>query len=135
MALSIMPQAPQVTGEIKIRDFSDQLSDATKSNATAVQNAFKFGTNVHDYAVSRGQGKLLEDENERIRILQENIANDEVLLSRLEQDLVQLIDGNDVELRKGQQMMSQNRVPTLQRSMDLLDKADKGFWNFRTEDQ
>ena len=96
---------------------------------------FKLGTNVHDYAVSRGQGKLLEDENERVRILQENIANDEILLSKLEQELVQLLDGNDVELRKGQQMMQQNRVPTLQRSMDLLDKADKGFWNFRTEGQ
>ena len=109
MALSIMPQAPQVTGAIQIRDFAPQLSDATKSNATAVQNAFKFGTNVHDYAVSRGQGKLLEDENERLRILQENIANDEVLLSKLEQDLVQLIDGKDVE--------------------------NKSFWNFRSEDK
>ena len=133
MALSIMPQAPQVTGAIQIRDFVPQLNDATKSNATAAQNAFKLGTNVHDYAVSRGQGKLLEEENERLRILQENIANDEVLLEKLQRDLVQLIDGKDVELRKGQQMMSQNRVPTLQRSMDLLEKTDenKGFWNFR----
>lgn len=131
MALSIMPTAPATTGAIQIRDFAPQLSDATKSNATAVQNAFKFGTNIHDYAVSRGQGKLLGAENERVRILQENIANDEVLLEKLQQELVQLIDGNDVELRKGQQMMSQNRVPTLQRSMNLLEKTDKDFWNFR----
>ena len=134
MALT-MPQAPQVTGEIQIRDFVPQLNDSIESNATAVQNAFKFGTNVHDYAVSRGQGKLLEEENERIRILQENIANDSVLLEKLQQELVQLIDGKNVEIRSGEQMMSQNRVPTLQRSMDLLDKADKGFWNFRTEDK
>lgn len=137
MSLSIMPQAPQVTGEVKIRDFVPQLNDSSKSNATAVQNAFKLGTNIHDYAVSRGQGKLLDEENKRVRLLQENIANDEVLLSKLQQELVQLIDGNDVELRKGQQMMQQNRVPTLQRSMDLLEKTDenKGFWNFRTEGQ
>lgn len=110
MALTIMPQAPQVTGVTQIRDFAPQLSDATKSNATAVQNALKLGTNIHDYAISRGQGKLLEEEeNERVRILQENIANDEILLSKLEQELVQLTDGKDVE--------------------------NKSFWNFRTEGQ
>ena len=129
MSLSIMPQAPATAGTIQIRDFVPQLNDSSKSNATAVQNAFKFGTNVHDYAVSRGQGKLLEDENERIRILQDNIANDEVLLSKLEQELVQLIDG--------QQMSSRNIPPNLHLSMNLLESIDtqrmndKGFWNFR----
>lgn len=136
MALTFLPTAPTTTGVTQVRDFSPQLSDATKANAAAVQNAFKFGTNVHDYMVSREQGKLLEDENDRQRRLQENIANDELLLIKLIDDLAELKNNDDgsYQLRKGAQLLPQNTAPTTKRAFDLLASTDKVIespFNFR----
>lgn len=137
MALNFLPQAPTTTGVTQVRDFAPQLSDATKANAAAVQNAFKFGTNVHDYMVSREQGKLLEDENDRQRRLQENIANDNLLLDKLEKELDELKNNDDgsYQLRKGAQMLPQNTAPTTKRAFDILASTDNVIespWRFRT---
>lgn len=133
MALTILPQAPITTGVTQVRDFVPQLNEATKSNATAVQNAFKLGTNIHDYMVSREQGKLLKEENDRQRRLQQNIANDKVLLANLERELAELKAGKNVEIRSGEQIMPQNVTPTMQSYIDNLKKTDenKSFWNFK----
>lgn len=133
MQLTNMPQAPSVTGVYQVRDFVPQLTEASKSAASALQNAFKFGTQVHDYAIQRDQEKVLRKENDRQTKLKENIANDTVLLAKLEKELEQLKAGNDVELRQGAQLMQQNNVPEMQKYLDMLNKTDenKSFWNFK----
>lgn len=133
MALNVLPQAPTVSGVYQVRDFVPQLSEASKSAASALQNAFKFGTQVHDYKIQRDQEKLLSKENDRQTLLKENIQNDEILLAKLEKELADLKAGKDVELRSGEQMMPQNLTPTMQSYMDNLKKTDanNSFWNFK----
>ena len=133
MALTNMPQAPTVTGIYTVRDFVPQLDAATKSTTDALKNAFKFGTQVHDYAIQRDQEKVLRKENDRQTRLKENIENDKVLLANLEKQLDDLKAGNDVELRQGAQLMQQNNVPEMQKYLDALNKTDenKSFWNFK----
>ena len=131
--LTVMPQAPSVTGVYQVKDFVPQLNEATKSTTAALQNAFKFGTRVHDYAIQRDQEKLLSKENDRQTLLKENIANDKVLLAKLEKELEELKAGKDVEIRSGEQMLQQNNVPAMQKYLDALHKTDenKSFWNFK----
>ena len=132
MALSVLPQAPTVTGVYQVRDFVPQLTEASKSAASALQNAFKFGTQVHDYKIQRDQEKLLSKENDRQTLLKENIQNDEILLAKLEKELADLKAGKDVEIRSGEQMMPQNLTPTMQSYIDNLKKTDnESFWNFK----
>ena len=133
MALNVLPQAPTVTGVYQVRDFVPQLTEASKSAAGALQNAFKFGTQVHDYAIQRDQEKLIKNENDRQTLLKENIANDTVLLAKLEKELADLKAGKDIEVRSCEQMMPQNLTPTTQSYMDNLKKTDenKSFWNFK----
>lgn len=131
--LTVMPQAPSVTGVYQIRDFVPQLNESTKNTTDALKNAFKFGTQVHDYKIQHDQEKLLKNENDRQTRLKENIANDKILLSKLEQELEQLKAGNDVELRQGESLMQQNNVPEMQKYLDMLHKTDEdnSFWNWR----
>lgn len=131
-----MPQAPSVTGVYQVRDFVPQLNESTKNTTDALKNAFKFGTQIHDYKIQRDQEKLLKNENDRQIRLKENIANDRVLLSKLEQELEQLKAGNDVELRQGESLMQQNNVPEMQKYLDMLNKTDenKSFWNWKGEE-
>lgn len=134
--LTVMPNAPSVSGVYSIRDFVPQLNEATKSTTDALKNAFKFGTQVHDYAIQRDQEKLLKNENDRQTLLKENIENDKVLLAKLEKDLADLKAGKDVELRQGAQLMQQNNVPEMQKYLDMLNKTDenKSFWNWKGDD-
>ena len=134
--LTVMPSAPTVSGVYQIRDFVPQLDAATKSTTDALKNAFKFGTQVHDYKIQRDQGNVLAKENDRQTRLKENIANDKVLLAKLEQDLEKLKAGNDVELRQGEELMQQNNVPEMQKYLDALHKTDKNksFWNWKGEE-
>lgn len=133
MALNVLPSTPSVTGVYTVRDFVPQLNEAAKSTTDALQNAFKFGTRVHDYKIQRDQEKVLAKENDRQTRLKENIANDKVLLAKLEQELKQLKAGSDVELRQGEELMQQNNVPVMQKYLDALHKTDenKSFWNFK----
>ena len=133
MALNVLPQAPTVTGVYTVRDFVPQLNEATKATTAALQNAFKFGTRVHDYKIQRDQEKVLAKENDRQTLLKENIANDKLLLAKLEKELAELKAGKDVELRQGEELMQQNNVPVMQKYLDTLNKIDenKSFWNFK----
>ena len=134
--LTVMPSAPTVSGVYQIRDFVPQLDAATKSTTDALKNAFKFGTQAYDYMLQRKQGNILSRENDRQTRLKENIANDKVLLAKMEQELEQLKAGNDVELRQGEELMQQNKVPELQKYLDALHKTDenKSFWNWKGEE-
>lgn len=133
--LTVMPN-PTISGILNVRDFVPQLNEATKSTTDALKNAFKFGTQVHDYAIQRDQEKLLSKENDRQTLLKENIENDKVLLAKLEQELADLKAGKDVEIRSGEQMMQQNNVPVMQKYLDALHKTDenKSFWNWKGEE-
>lgn len=130
--LTVMPN-PTVSGILNVRDFVPQLNESTKNTTDALKNAFKFGTQIHDYDIQRDQEKLLKNENDRQSLLKENIANDKVLLSKLEQELADLKAGKDVELRQGESLMQQNNVPEMQKYLDALHKTDenKSFWNFK----
>lgn len=134
--LTVMPNAPSVSGVYSIRDFVPQLNEATKSTTDALKNAFKFGTQIHDYKIQRDQEKLLKNENDRQSLLKENIENDKVLLANLEKELADLKAGKDVELRQGTQLMQQNNVPEMQKYLDMLNKTDenKSFWNWKGEE-
>lgn len=134
--LTVMPSAPTVSGVYQIRDFVPQLDAATKSTTDALKNAFKFGTQVHDYAIQRDQEKVLAKENDRQTRLKENIANDKVLLAKMEQELEQLKAGNNIELRQCEELMQQNNVPVMQKYLDALHKTDenKSFWNWKGEE-
>ena len=133
MALSVLPSAPSVSGVYQIRDFVPELNAASKNTTDALKNAFKFGTQAHDYMIQRKQGNILAKENDRQTRLKENIENDKVLLANLKKELEQLKAGNDVELRKGEELMQQNNVPIMQKYLDALHKTDenKSFWNWR----
>lgn len=133
MALNVLPQAPTVSGVYQVRDFVPQLNEATKSASSALQNAFKFGTQVHDYKIQRDQEKLLNKENDRQTLLKENLQNDKVLLAKLEKELQDLKAGKDVEVRSGEQMMPQNMSSVTKSYLDNLKKTDenKSFWNFK----
>ena len=136
MALTVFPSSPTVTGVYDVLDFVPQLDAATKSTTDALKNAFKFGTQVHDYKIQRDQEKVLAKENDRQTLLKENIANDKVLLAKLEKELEELKAGNDVELRQGEELMQQNNVPAVQKYLDALHKTDenKSFWNWKGEE-
>lgn len=136
MALANFPNAPTVTGVYQVRDFVPQLNESTKNTTDALKNAFKLGTQIHDYAIQRDQEKLLKNENDRQTLLKENIENDKVLLANLEKELADLKAGKDVELRQGTQLMQQNNVPEMQKYLDMLNKTDenKSFWNWKGDD-
>ena len=126
MALINLPTAPSVSGVYQVRDFVPQLNEATKSNTTALQNAFMFGAMAHDYKLQLDQEKALRKENERQTVLKENIENDKVLLAKLEKELAELKAGKDVELRQGTELMQQNNVPVMQKYLNTLNN-----WNWK----
>ena len=131
--LTVMPQAPSVTGVYQVRDFVPQLNYMSENGGKALRSAFDFAMDLQNEAVKSKQRDILNKEIDRQDFLKENIENDKVLLAKLEKDLEQLKAGNDVELRQGEEVMQQNNVPEMQKYLDALHKTDKNksFWNFK----
>ncbi|MFW5668040.1 MAG: hypothetical protein ACOCM4_02180 [Acetivibrio ethanolgignens] len=131
--LTVMPQAPSVTGVYQVRDFVPQLNYMSENGGKALRSAFDFAMDLQNEAVKSKQRDVLNKEIDRQTLLKENIENDKVLLAKLEKDLEQLKAGNDVELRQGESLMQQNNVPEMQKYLDALHKTDenKSFWNFK----
>ena len=131
--LTVMPQAPSVTGVYQVRDFVPQLNYMSENGGKALRSAFDFAMDLQNEAVKSKQRDILNKEIDRQDFLKENIENDKVLLAKLEKDLEQLKAGNDVELRQGESLMQQNNVPVMQKYLDALHKTDenKSFWNFK----
>lgn len=131
--LTVMPQAPSVTGVYQVRDFVPQLNYMSENGGKALRSAFDFAMDLQNEAVKSKQRDILNKEIDRQDFLKENIENDKVLLAKLEKDLEQLKAGNDVELRQGEELMQQNNVPEIQKYLDALHKTDenKSFWNFK----
>ena len=134
--LTVMPQAPSVTGVYQVRDFVPQLNYMSENGGKALRSAFDFAMDLQNEAVKSKQRDVLNKEIDRQELLKENIENDKVLLAKLEKDLEQLKAGNDVELRQGEELMQQNNVPEMQKYLDALHKTDenKSFWNWKGEE-
>ena len=90
MALSVMQQAPSISGVYGVRDSSQQLSDATSSNAKALQNAFSFATHMYDYLNSRKQANIMEDKSKEKSDLAESLKADQAKLAELQSQLAAL---------------------------------------------
>lgn len=90
MALSVMPQAPSISGVYGVRDSSQQLSDATSSNAKALQNAFSFATHMYDYLNSRKQANIMEGKSKEKSELTESLKADQAKLAELQSQLAAL---------------------------------------------
>ena len=134
--LTVMPQAPSVTGVYQVKDFVPQLNYMSENGGKALRSAFDFAMDLQNEAVKSKQRDILNKEIDRQEFLKENIENDKVLLAKLEKDLEQLKAGNDVELRQGESLMQQNNVPEMQKYLDALHKTDenKSFWNWKGEE-
>ncbi|MBQ5472445.1 MAG: hypothetical protein IIT58_10670 [Treponema sp.] len=73
-----------------VRDFSKDIRQNQADDTRALQNAFKFGTQVYDYAQSRKQANLIEqDENDK-KALQDSIAADQAELTKLKEMLASM---------------------------------------------
>lgn len=130
MALSNLPQVATVSGVYTPRDFTQQLNDMSSNSANALRNAFDFAMDIQNEMVKNKQSKLMDDEIKRQQILKENIANDERLLVKLQKELEMLKNGEDVEVRKGTQMLQQNNTKPVQDKLDMLNNIDGSMWNW-----
>lgn len=130
MALSNLPQVATVSGVYTPRDFTQQLNDMSSNSANALRNAFDFAMDIQNEMVKNKQSKLMDDEIKRQQILKENIANDERLLVKLQKELEMLKNGEDVEVRKGTQMLQQNNTKPVQDKLDMLNSIDGSMWNW-----
>lgn len=62
---------PTVNGVFTVRDSARELSDATKDNAKAVQDAWNFYTKFSDWRRSNKSADMLEQNDENIKVDQE----------------------------------------------------------------
>lgn len=128
--LSNLPQVATVSGVYTPRDFVQQLNDMSSNSANALRNAFDFAMDLQNESIKNKQSKLMDDEIARQNTLKENIANDERLLDKLQKELEMLKNGEDVELRKGTQMLQQNNTKPIQDKLDMLNSIDGSMWNW-----
>lgn len=87
---NFLPQTSLVFG---VRDFAPQIDAAQKSNTQGLQNAFKFGTQVYDYMQNRKQAKLIEEDAQNKKALEDQIAADKLQLATLKKELATLQGG------------------------------------------
>ena len=130
MSLSNLPQVATVSGVYTPRDFVQQLNDMSSNSANALRNAFDFAMDLQNESIKNKQSKLMDEEIARQNTLKENIANDERLLVKLQKELEMLKNGEDVELRKGTQMLQQNNTKPIQDKLDMLNSIDGSMWNW-----
>lgn len=73
-----------------VRDFSKDIRQNQAEDTKALQNAFKFGTQVYDYMQGRKQAKLIEQDANDKKALEDSIAADTQELEMLKQKLAAL---------------------------------------------
>lgn len=76
-----------------VRDFSKDIRQNQADDTRALQNAFKFGTQVYDYAQQRKQGKLIDDYNNARQENKDLDIADAARLKELEAELAALKGG------------------------------------------
>lgn len=70
-----------------VRDFSKDIRQNQAEDTKALQNAFKFGTQVYDYMQGRKQADLMEQDSADKKALTDSIAEDEAELAKLKEQL------------------------------------------------
>ena len=73
-----------------VRDFSKDIRQNQAEDTKALQNAFKFGTQVYDYMQGRKQANLIEQDANAKEDLEASIAKDTQDLEKLKQRLAEL---------------------------------------------
>lgn len=73
-----------------VRDFSKDIRQNQAEDTKALQNAFKFGTQVYDYMQGRKQAELMEQDSNDKKALEDSIAADTQELEMLKQKLAAL---------------------------------------------
>lgn len=73
-----------------VRDFSKDIRQNQAEDTKALQNAFKFGTQVYDYMQGRKQANLIEQDTKDKKALEDSIAADTQELEMLKQKLAAL---------------------------------------------
>lgn len=73
-----------------VRDFSKDIRQNQAEDTKALQNAFKFGTQVYDYMQGRKQANLIEQDANDKKALEDSIAADTQELEMLKQKLAAL---------------------------------------------
>lgn len=73
-----------------VRDFSKDIRQNQAEDTKALQNAFKFGTQVYDYMQGRKQANLIEQDSKDKKALEDSIAADTKELEMLKQKLAAL---------------------------------------------
>lgn len=73
-----------------VRDFSKDIRQNQAEDTKALQNAFKFGTQVYDYMQGRKQANLMEQDANDKKALEDSIAADTQELEMLKQKLAAL---------------------------------------------
>jgi hypothetical protein len=73
-----------------VRDFSKDIRQNQAEDTKALQNAFKFGTQVYDYMQGRKQADLMEQDANDKKALEDSIAADTQELEMLKQKLAAL---------------------------------------------
>lgn len=76
-----------------VRDFSKDIRQNQADDTKALQNAFKFGTQVYDYMQGRKQADLMEQDAKDKENLEASIAKDTQDLEKLKQELAALKGG------------------------------------------
>jgi hypothetical protein len=75
------------------RDYAKDMVARQEADKTAVQNLFKFGTQVYDYLQSRKQANLMDEDTKNRKALEEQIAADKARIELLKKDLATLQGG------------------------------------------
>lgn len=75
------------------RDFSKDMAANQASDTAALQNLFKFGTHVYDYAQSRKQADLMEKDSADKEAIEMDIENEKAELAKLKSRLAELKGG------------------------------------------
>ena len=87
---NFLPQTSLVFG---VRDFAPQIEAKQKGDTQALQNIFKFGTQVYDYLQGRKQADLIEKDDKNKQIIQEQLQADINELAELKKELAALQGG------------------------------------------
>lgn len=90
MALNIPQFGIPTSLVFGVRDFSKDIRQNQAEDTKALQNAFKFGTQVYDYLQSRKQADLIEQDSNDKKALEDSIAADTQELEMLKQKLAAL---------------------------------------------
>lgn len=90
LANNFVPNTSLVFG---VRDMAPQIDAIQQGDTKGLQNAFKFATGVHDYALSRKQANMMEKNDREKQAIQGQLQADMNELAELKKQLAALEGG------------------------------------------